>query len=390
MTVTLYNVRGNGGGAVNLRECVSRRESDSDLRLVCADSASGAKTVRYDFDCEDAFNAKGFVGRGEAWRFGRGIFVENGRSVERSDEIGVGALWAVGRLIYVDSSVSIARNRFNSLPSFSRLSVPDSISPVHFVKSATSFLSRFSSAASLRRDFSFSIAASDIPSSIWIASSRLSLSSGLGSRNLADFRGLPWMSSVARRFIRFSCLMLGLLLSSPLGRSGAFSRPSCVGVGGSSGSRGSSSNAPSKPVSRIGASSSSLVALPPSSWASCPSGVSASAGRVGIGDPKVKSDGLILFVDSLRGGFAKASIALARRLGEERIVVPPIDIRGAFNGLPGPKDGRIALRRNPLLSNSFPCPYSAPRLIDRRTGDLLSARSRTSGCDLARLDLVGD
>lgn len=283
------------------------------------------------------------------------MFVEKGSSVERRDDIGVGALRAVGRLIYEDSSVSMARNLLSSLPSCSRLLVPDSISPVHFVKSATSFLSCWSSAASLRRVFRFSIAAADSPSSMLIASSGLSLSisSGLGSRNLADLRGLPWIASVARRFIRFSCLMLGLLLSSPLGRSGAFSRPSCVGVGGSSGSRESSSNAPSKPASIIGASSSSLVALPPSSCASCPSGVSASAGRVGIGDPKMKSDGFILFVDILRGGFAKASMALARRLGEERIVAPPIDIRGAFNGLPGPKDGLIALRRNPLVSDSF-------------------------------------
>jgi hypothetical protein len=70
----------------------------------------------------------------------------------------------------------------------------------------------------------------------------------------------------------------------------------------------------------------------------------------------MKSDGFILFVDILRGGFAKASMALARRLGEERIVAPPIDIRGAFNGLPGPKDGLIALRRNPLVSDSFSKP----------------------------------
>lgn len=95
-TDTLYKARGKGDGAVNLSVCISKKESGSDARLVCVLSASGAKTVRYDCDCAEAFKANGFVGRGEACRWGRRILVEKGRRVERSDEMGVGAFLGIG------------------------------------------------------------------------------------------------------------------------------------------------------------------------------------------------------------------------------------------------------------------------------------------------------
>lgn len=82
---------------------------------------------------------------------------------------------------------------------------------------------------------------------------------------------------------------------------------------------------------------------------------------------------------------------LERLLGDS--VGASTDARGALSGLEGPSEGRRALRsRSPTILDSG-CsgrPPWLPRLVDRRLGDLLSARSRTSGCDLARLDLVGD
>lgn len=106
----------------------------------------------------------------------------------------------------------------------------------------------------------------------------------------------------------------------------------------------------------------------------------------------MKSAGTVFF-DNRRGGFENACIPLDRLLGESIGASP--DNLGALSGLGvGFNEGRRAFRsRSPMFLALlvFPdCPAWLPRLVGRRLGDLLSARSRTSGCDLARLDLVGD
>lgn len=60
-------------------------------------------------------------------------------------------------------------------------------------------------------------------------------------------------------------------------------------------------------------------------------------------------------------------------------------VRGLAEAL---SEGRSALRsRNPNFRGSC-CPLTL--LASRRAGDLLIARSNSSGCDRARLALVGD
>lgn len=105
----------------------------------------------------------------------------------------------------------------------------------------------------------------------------------------------------------------------------------------------------------------------------------------------MKSEGTIFF-DNRRGGLEKAWMPLDRLLGE--CIGAPPDNRGAFKGLEvGFNEGRRAFRsRSPILLASGCSDWRPwlPRLVGRRLGDLLRARSRTSGCDFARLDFVGD
>lgn len=104
----------------------------------------------------------------------------------------------------------------------------------------------------------------------------------------------------------------------------------------------------------------------------------------GSGDPNPRSPGRILF-EILRGGFENAWIPLARLFGELSGASDRLDLA---NGLAVLSEGLSALRlRNPPTRGS--CCMST-LFIGRRVGDLLSARSSTSGFDRARLALVGD
>lgn len=107
----------------------------------------------------------------------------------------------------------------------------DSIFFAHVSSSATSFLSRRRSAALFSRELRFSRTAAETPPRSGVASKP----SGGGDWKFTALSGLSCNALAIRRFARFSCRLLGLLLNIPLGRSGAFSRPSCVGVGGRSG-----------------------------------------------------------------------------------------------------------------------------------------------------------
>lgn len=83
---------------------------------------------------------------------------------------------------------------------------------------------------------------------------------------------------------------------------------------------------------------------------------------------------------------------LDRLLGE--CIGAPPDKRGCLRGLEaGFNEGRRAFRsRSPIFLGSACSDWRPwlPRLVGRRLGDLLRARSRTSGCDFAKLDFVGD
>jgi hypothetical protein len=88
----------------------------------------------------------------------------------------------------------------------------------------------------------------------------------------------------------------------------------------------------------------------------------------------------------LRGGFEKAWMPLGRLLGGPS---GASGFRGRVRGLAEAfNDGRRALRSRSPNARASCC--SVPLLDARRVGDLLSARSNTSGCDRARLALVGD
>jgi hypothetical protein len=254
----------------------------------------------------------------------------------------------------------------------------DSIFFAHVSSSSTSFFSRRRSAALFSRKLRFSRTSADNPP----RSEAVSRSCGEGDRKFTAFSGLSCNAFAVHCFDRFSCRMLGLLLNNPLGRSGAFTRPSCVGVGGRSGSKVSSSmEVGSGPKSM----SSSPVALPNSN-ANCPSGVfNWGAFGCGSGDPNTRSPGRIL-LEILRGGFENAWMPLGRLLGEPSGASEP---RGRVRGLAEAlSEGRSALRsRSPIFRRSC---FSLFFPTGRREGDLLSARSNTSGFDRARLALVGD
>lgn len=59
-----------------------------DSLVECVFSASGAKTVRYGFDCAFSSSANGFVGGGDSSRGLAGALVEKGRRADRIDDIG--------------------------------------------------------------------------------------------------------------------------------------------------------------------------------------------------------------------------------------------------------------------------------------------------------------
>lgn len=74
-----------------MRVCVSDNSPLCDDRVVRVLSFNGANAVKYGSACEDSCNAYGFVGRGDAWRFGRVILAENGSRVARREDIGFGS-----------------------------------------------------------------------------------------------------------------------------------------------------------------------------------------------------------------------------------------------------------------------------------------------------------
>lgn len=251
--------------------CVSNSSPLRNDRVVRVLRVKGAKAVRYGSDWEASCRANGFVGSGDNSRFGRGILAENGSKVARRDDIDFGAVLGTGRLVRFASSdvskdletissfqaeVTSGTHRNWSSPLVSLFkSGSDSIFFAHASSSSTSFLSRRKSAALFSRELRFSRTAAETPP----RSEAVSKPSGGGDWKFTALSGLSCNALAVRRFARFSCRLLGLLLNSPLGRSGAFSRPNCVGVGGRSGSRISSSmRLESGPISI----SASFVALP--------------------------------------------------------------------------------------------------------------------------------